>query len=84
MDDYWNYESIRDIKGYIKVKIKNIMVTDFLSNSKEQWYVASNNIDVYHYGKLPKGSNVITGQPNLQLFNSEMEMLLCVPVKFRI
>lgn len=50
---------------------------------KECWYCATNDIDVYHQGHLNLGENILTGQPELKLFDTENEMIAFVPEKFR-
>jgi len=48
------------------------------------WYVAHNGVNVYHYGSLPAGAPLITGQPHLEEFATEAEMLAFVPEEFRM
>jgi len=39
--------------------------------NKEVWWIAHNDNDVVHHGKLELGSTVQTGQPNLEEFTNE-------------
>ena len=39
-----------------------------------RYYVAHNNKDVFHYGKLEDGQVMDTGQPYVEEFETEQEM----------
>ena len=38
------------------------------------WYLATNEIDVFHYGELAEGAVVTTGQPKLDYFETEEDL----------
>ncbi len=38
------------------------------------WYLATNEIDVFHYGELFEGASVTTGQPNLEYFDTKTKL----------
>ena len=39
-----------------------------------KYYVAHNNADVFHYGKLEEGQQVDSGQPYFEEFETEEEL----------
>jgi hypothetical protein len=41
----------------------------------KKWFLATNKIDVFHYGEAEAGTTISTGQPFLELFDSEEEWL---------
>lgn len=43
--------------------------------TKKTWYIAHNNADTVHYGLCEKGTNLDTGQPELEKFYNESEWL---------
>ena len=47
------------------------------------WYVCHNSVDVYHYGFLPSGKPLITGQPHIEEFETEAEMMEFIPQEYR-
>lgn len=46
-----------------------------------KYYVAHNNEDVFHYGKLEEGQVMDTGQPYVEEFETELEMISFLTVK---
>ena len=38
------------------------------------YYLATNEVDIFHYGELAEGATVETGQPILVYFNSLLEL----------
>ncbi len=41
-----------------------------------RYFLAHNGVDVFCYGHLEEGSEVATGQPNLEYFNTLEELIL--------
>lgn len=39
------------------------------------YYLAHNSIDVFHYGSLSQGQSVTTGQPSLEYFETEQSLI---------
>jgi len=39
-----------------------------------KWYLATNEIDVFHYGSMEEEWEITTGQPNLFFYNSKEEL----------
>jgi len=39
------------------------------------FYLAHNEIDVFHYGSLQEGQTVTTGQPFLEYFETKQELI---------
>lgn len=39
------------------------------------WYLATNEIDVFHYGEMFEGAVIETGQPVLQYFNTKTKLI---------
>ena len=40
-----------------------------------RWYLATNEIDVFHYGTIEEEWEITTGQPNLFFYNSKEELI---------
>ena len=40
-----------------------------------KYYVAHNNKDIFHYGKLEKGQQLDSGQPYFEEFQAEEELI---------
>jgi hypothetical protein len=40
-----------------------------------KYYIATNNVDVFHFGILEEGSEITTGQPVLNFYKTETEMV---------
>lgn len=40
-----------------------------------KYYLATNEVDVFHYGELQEGMEVSTGQPNLFFYNTKEEFI---------
>lgn len=38
------------------------------------WYLATNEVDVFHYGKLEEGFVLTSGQPVVLYFDSQSEL----------
>lgn len=38
------------------------------------WYLATNEVDVFHYGELQDGFVLTTGQPTVLYFSSQSEL----------
>jgi hypothetical protein len=49
----------------------------------DTYWVATNRLDVWHYGFVNKGEEIATGQPELLLFETEAEMLAIIPDEFK-
>jgi len=49
----------------------------------DTYWVATNRIDVWHYGFVNQGEEIATGQPELLLFATESEMLAIIPDEFK-
>jgi hypothetical protein len=47
------------------------------------WYVCHNSVDVYHYGFLPSGAPLETGQPHVEEFSTEEAMLEFIPDEYK-
>ncbi len=39
-----------------------------------KYYLATNEVDVFHYGEIEDGMDVVTGQPKLLFFDSKEEL----------
>lgn len=51
------------------------MAGEYKNNSESnKWYVAHNNNDVVHFGELASLAGVKTGQPHLDIFDTEALM----------
>ncbi len=42
----------------------------FNTSGGQEWFIAHNNVDVFHTGMLEPGQQVETGQPNIELFDT--------------
>ena len=42
------------------------------------YYLATNEIDVFHYGEIEDGMNVVTGQPILLSYNTKEELIIAL------
>ena len=40
------------------------------------YYLATNEMDVFHYGELQEGMEVSTGQPNLFFYDTKEELIV--------
>jgi len=40
-----------------------------------RYYLAHNSVNVFHYGMLTEGQVVTTGQPELEYFDTEQELI---------
>jgi len=85
----WNRDSQRDSTGLVKTIVKHpetredVEIKDFKSkDGKDAYYIAHNGKDIYHYGKLDAGHSVITGQPRIDIYATEEEMLRNVPKEY--
>lgn len=38
------------------------------------WYLATNEVDTFHYGELFEGATITTGQPKLLYFETKEEL----------
>lgn len=43
--------------------------------NKDTWFIAHNNVDVFHYGFAEIGKALDTGQPILEEFDNEVDWL---------
>ena len=41
-----------------------------------KWYLATNEIDIFHYGSMEEGWQITTGQPNLFFYNTKDELII--------
>jgi hypothetical protein len=41
-----------------------------------KWYLATNEIDVFHYGSMEEEWQITTGQPNLFFYNTKEELII--------
>lgn len=41
-----------------------------------KWYLATNEIDVFHYGTMEEEWEIATGQPNLFFYNTKEELIV--------
>jgi len=39
------------------------------------YYLATNEIDVFHYGEIEDGMDIVTGQPILLFYNTKEELI---------
>jgi len=44
-------------------------------NKNTMYYLATNEIDVFHYGELFEEANVTTGQPKLDYFETKEDLV---------
>lgn len=40
-----------------------------------KWYLATNEIDIFHYGSMEEEWEIATGQPNLFFYNTKEELI---------
>jgi hypothetical protein len=40
------------------------------------YYLATNEIDVFHYGEMEDGMDIVTGQPILLFYNTKEELII--------
>jgi len=40
-----------------------------------KYYLATNEVDIFHYGELQEGMEVSTGQPNLFFYSTKEELI---------
>jgi hypothetical protein len=38
------------------------------------WYLATNEVDIFHYGELFEGAVIQTGQPKLEYFDTKTNL----------
>ena len=43
-----------------------------------KWYLATNEIDVFHYGSMEEEWEITTGQPNLFFYNTKEELIIAL------
>jgi hypothetical protein len=43
-----------------------------------KWYLATNEIDVFHYGTMEEEWEITTGQPNLFFYNNKEELIIAL------
>jgi hypothetical protein len=43
--------------------------------TEDTWFIAHNGIDVFHWGFVPKDTQLDTGQPHLETFDNEEDWL---------
>ena len=41
-----------------------------------KWYLATNEIDVFHYGSMEEEWQITTGQPKLFFYNTKEELII--------
>ena len=41
-----------------------------------KWYLATNEIDVFHYGSMEEEWDIVTGQPKLFFYNTKEELII--------
>lgn len=41
--------------------------------TKTIWWIAHNNVDVFHYGQIYEGENLTTGQPFFETFDNKID-----------
>jgi len=46
-----------------------------METTQNTWFIAHNEIDIFHYGFVETGKRIDTGQPNLELFYNEQDWL---------
>lgn len=42
------------------------------------YYLATNEVDVFHYGEMKDGMDVVTGQPILLFYNTKEELIIAL------
>ena len=40
-----------------------------------KYYLATNEVDVFHYGEMEDSMEIVTGQPNLFFYNTKEELI---------
>lgn len=43
-----------------------------------KWYLATNEIDIFHYGTMEEEWEITTGQPNLFFYNTKEELIVAL------
>ena len=43
-----------------------------------KWYLATNEIDIFHYGTIEEEWEITTGQPNLFFYNAKEELIIAL------
>jgi hypothetical protein len=43
-----------------------------------KWYLATNEIDVFHYGSMEEEWDIVTGQPKLFFYNTKEELIIAL------
>ncbi len=43
-----------------------------------KWYLATNEIDVFHYGSMEEEWQITTGQPTLFFYNTKEELIIAL------
>lgn len=43
-----------------------------------KWYLATNEVDVFHYGSMEEEWQITTGQPNLFFYNTKEELIVAL------
>jgi hypothetical protein len=43
-----------------------------------KWYLATNEIDVFHYGSMEEEWQITTGQPMLFFYNTKEELIIAL------
>jgi hypothetical protein len=41
-----------------------------------KYYLATNEVDVFHYGEMEDSMEIVTGQPNLFFYNTKEELIV--------
>ena len=41
-----------------------------------KWYLATNEVDIFHYGSMEEEWEITTGQPNLFFYNTKEELII--------
>jgi len=45
-----------------------------------KWYLATNEVDVFHYGSMEEEWQITTGQPNLFFYDTKEELITALDV----
>jgi hypothetical protein len=43
-----------------------------------KWYLATNEIDIFHYGSMEEEWDIVTGQPKLFFYNTKEELIIAL------
>jgi hypothetical protein len=43
-----------------------------------KWYLATNEIDIFHYGSMEEEWDIVTGQPILFFYNTKEELIIAL------